>query len=103
MRFLYAPLLLPALLFAASAARAHAFLDHASPAVGSTSRQPPTSISLWFTQGLEAAFSTVSIVDQGGQRLDGGDGQDGDREPTLLHATPKPFPPGTYKVSLRAV
>ncbi|HEX9490959.1 MAG TPA: copper resistance protein CopC [Stellaceae bacterium] len=100
---MYAPLLLPALLFAASAARAHAFLDHASPAVGSTSRQPPTSISLWFTQELEAAFSTVSIVDQGGQRVDGGDAQVDDRDPTLLHATLKPLPPGTYKVMWRVV
>ncbi len=70
MRFLYASLLLPALLSAAPTARAHAFLDHASPGVGSTLRQAPATISLWFTQELEPAFSTVSIVDQGGQRVD---------------------------------
>src|SRR5260221_13365716 len=103
MRFLYAPLLLPALLFAASAARAHAFLDHASPAVGSTLRQPPTTISLRFTQELEPAFSTVSIIDQGGQRVDSGDAQVDARDQSLLHASLKPLPPGTYKVIWRVV
>jgi methionine-rich copper-binding protein CopC len=103
MRFLYASLLLPALLFAAPAARAHAFLDHASPAVGSTVRQPPAAITLWFTQELEPAFSTVSIVDQGGQRVDGGDAQVDARDQTLLHASLKPLPPGTYKVMWRVV
>src|SRR5258707_599026 len=59
MRFLYASLLLSALLFAAPTARAHAFLDHASPAVGSTLQQAPATISLWFTQELEPAVRTV--------------------------------------------
>jgi copper resistance protein C len=103
MRFLYASLLLPALLLAAPAVRAHAFLDHASPAVGSTLRQPPAAISLWFTQELEPAFSTVSIVDQGGQRVDAGDAQVDARDQTLLHASLKPLPPGTYKVMWRVV
>jgi copper resistance protein C len=103
MRFLYAPLLLPALLLAAPAARAHAFLDHANPAVGSTLRQPPAVVSLWFTQELEPAFSTLSIVDQSGQRVDGGDAQVDARDQTLLHASLKLLPPGTYKVIWRVV
>jgi copper resistance protein C len=96
-------LLLPALLSAAPAARAHAFLDHASPAVGSTVRQPPAAISIWFTQELEPAFSTLSITDQRGQRVDGGDAQVDARDQTLLRASLKPLPPGTYKVSWHVV
>ena len=96
-------LLLPVLLSAAPAARAHAFLDHASPAVGSTVRQSPASISLWFTQELEPAFSTVTITDQGGQRVDGGDAKVDARDQTLLRASLKPLPPGTYKVSWHVV
>ena len=96
-------LLLPALLSAAPAARAHAFLDHASPSVGSTVRQSPASISLWFTQELEPAFSTVTITDQGGQRVDGGDAKVDARDQTLLRASLKPLPPGTYKVSWHVV
>ena len=102
-RFLQSSVLLPALLFAAPAARAHAFLDHASPAVGSTVRQPPAAISLWFTQELEPAFSTISITDQGGQRVDGGDAKVDARDQTLLHASLKPLPPGTYKVTWHVV
>jgi hypothetical protein len=96
-------LLLPALLFAAPAARSHAFLDHASPAVGSTVRQPPGAISIWFTQELEPAFSTVTITDQGGQRVDGGDAKVDARDQTLLRASLKPLPPGTYKVTWHVV
>jgi methionine-rich copper-binding protein CopC len=102
MRALFAAFVLPALLLAA-AARAHAFLDHANPAVGSTLRQPPTGVSLWFTQELEPAFSTVTIVDQAGQRVDGGDAQVDARDQTLLHASLKPLPAGTYKVAWRVV
>src|SRR5258708_19301702 len=103
MRFLCAALLLPALLFAASAARAHAFIDHGRPVGGRTLGQPATTISLWFTQELEPAFSTVSIIDQGGQRVDSGDAQVDARDQTLLHASLKPLPPGTYKVIWRVV
>ena len=103
MRYVFTILLLPALLFAAPAARAHAFLDHANPAVGSTVRQSPTTVSLWFSQQLEPAFSTVSIVDQAGQRVDSGDAQVDAHDQTLLHTSLKPLPPGTYKVIWRVV
>ena len=96
-------LLLPMLLLAAPGARAHAFLDHASPAVGSTVRQAPAAISLWFTQELEPAFSTVTITDEGGQRVDGGDAKVDARDQTLLRASLKPLPPGTYKVTWHIV
>src|SRR5258706_12628552 len=46
---------------AASDALAHAFLDHARPAVGSTVHGSPAQLKLWFTQQLEPAFSTVQV------------------------------------------
>ena len=47
-----------ALIFAtAGSAFAHAHLDHASPAVGSTVAQAPKEVVLWFTNQLEPAFS----------------------------------------------
>ena len=48
-----------ALTAAAPAARAHAFLDHASPAVGSTVATPPQQLRLSFTQGIEPGLSLV--------------------------------------------
>jgi methionine-rich copper-binding protein CopC len=101
MRALFA--LLALLPLAASPASAHAFLDHASPAVGSAVQRLPSIISLWFTQELEPAFSTVSVVDQSGARVDAADAAVDAKDATLLHASLKPLPPGTYKVMWRVV
>jgi copper resistance protein C len=55
-----------------SAAGAHAFLDEADPRVGSTVRAAPREVTLHFTQDLEPAFSSVTITDASGQRVDAG-------------------------------
>jgi copper resistance protein C len=68
-------IILVSLLFVAlgaSAARAHAFLDHASPLVGSTVTAAPHEVALWFTQNLEPAFSSVEVTDGSGGRVDTG-------------------------------
>ena len=41
---------------AAPSVRAHAFLDHASPPVGSSLAASPPVVTLWFTQDLEPTF-----------------------------------------------
>jgi copper resistance protein C len=87
----------------ARTARAHAYLDHASPAVGSTVKQPPTVISLWFTQKLEPAFSAATVVDEAGQRVDQADAKVDAQDAALLRVSLKPLPPGTYKVAWRVV
>jgi methionine-rich copper-binding protein CopC len=56
----------------APAAQAHAFLDHASPLVGSTVSAPPHELSLSFTQNLEPAFSAVEVTGPDGSRVDQG-------------------------------
>ena len=60
------------LLLGTVAATPHAYLDHAEPRVGNTVRQAPRELTLWFTQNLEAAFSTVTVTDASGQRVDAG-------------------------------
>jgi methionine-rich copper-binding protein CopC len=60
------------LLVGTVAASAHAYLDHAEPRVGNTVRQAPRELTLWFTQNLEPAFSTVTVTDPSGQRVDAG-------------------------------
>jgi len=59
-----------AALVPAAGARAHAFLDHASPAVGSSVPTAPTVVTIWFTQDLEPAFSNVTVTNETGQRVD---------------------------------
>ena len=44
------------------AARAHAFLDHSSPLVGSTVATAPHEVVMTFTQNLEPAFSTAQVT-----------------------------------------
>jgi copper resistance protein C len=60
------------LLLAAVEASAHALLDHAEPRVGNTIAAPPREVTLWFTEKLEPAFSSVTITDAAGQRVDAG-------------------------------
>jgi copper resistance protein C len=64
-----APLLL---LLVAGEASAHAVLDHAEPRVGNTVAAAPHEVTLWFTQKLEAAFSTIAVTNAAGQRVDSG-------------------------------
>ena len=51
---------------AATAAYAHAFLDHASPGVGATVSGSPSVLTLSFTQGVVVAFSSVTVSGAGG-------------------------------------
>jgi len=46
--------------------------DHADPPVGATVATTPHDLMIWFTQGLEPAFSTVAVTDAGGARVDEG-------------------------------
>ena len=52
-------------------AQAHAFLDHASPRVGSTVGSAPSELTLWFTQKLEPAFSSVEVMGPNGASIGG--------------------------------
>jgi len=60
------------LLFANAEAAAHALLDHAEPRVGNKVASAPREVTLWFTQKLEPAFSTVTVTNASGQRVDTG-------------------------------
>ncbi len=53
-------------------ASAHAFLDHAEPRVGNTVATAPREVTLWFTQKLEPAFSSITVTNSAGQRVDTG-------------------------------
>ena len=70
MRILIATVSLLLLSLGVSVARAHAFLDHASPSVGSTVGAAPHEVSLTFTQNLEGAFSTIQVTGPNGARVD---------------------------------
>ena len=87
----------------ASPAGAHAFLDHAAPAVGSAVHVPPAQVRLWFTQRLEPAFSTLRVQDASGKQVDKGDTQVDRADATLLEVSLPQLAPGTYRVSWRVL
>jgi copper resistance protein C len=59
-------------LFATAIANAHATLERAEPRVGNKVAAPPREVTLWFTQKLEPAFSTITVTNAAGERIDSG-------------------------------
>lgn len=84
-------------------ARAHAHLDRASPAVGSTVAAAPTEVILWFTEKLEPAFSMIEVRDAKGAAVQAGKARVDDKLRTQLRVPLKPLAPGTYKVIWRVL
>lgn len=82
-------------------ALAHAFLKTAAPAVGATVQQAPATVVIDFTEGVEPRFSTITVQDGSGARVDLGDVhlQGGNQH---LAVGLKPLPPGLYKVTWTA-
>jgi methionine-rich copper-binding protein CopC len=60
------PLPVLAILSVASPAFAHAFLERASPPVGSEVAAAPHEIALTFTEGVEPLFSSIELRDAHG-------------------------------------
>jgi methionine-rich copper-binding protein CopC len=86
--------------FLAADARAHAFLDHAEPRVGSTVPTAPRELLLSFTQDLEPAFSNAEVRDAKGNRVDQGKAK---ISGSVMHLGLKPLAPGSYKVQWHAL
>jgi methionine-rich copper-binding protein CopC len=94
---------LAALLGAAGEAQAHAFLERATPAVGSAVRGSPHEVVLHFGEELENAFSTVRVDNAKGERVDAGDAHVDAHDASVLEVSLPPLPPGRYRVSWRVV
>lgn len=98
MRVTAAAFALAELFIAPAAVRAHAFLDHADPAVGSTVPASPATIHLWFTQQLEPAFSSVTVTDKSGASVNDGSAAIDPSNQSELDVKLKHLTPGTYTV-----
>ena len=87
----------------ASLAAAHAFLDHASPRVGSKVHGSPPEVALTFTQELEPAFSTIRVIDRDGKQVDRGDKRVDPSDRSILRVSLQPLAPGAYRVQWRVL
>ena len=102
-RLIAATFVLAELFIAPVAIRAHAFLDHADPAVGSTVPGPPKVIHLWFTQELEPAFSWVTVTDHSGGSENDGPAAIDPKNKSEFDVKLKPLSAGTYTVKWHAL
>lgn len=88
----------------ATAAGAHAFLEKASPRVGSRAPASPFEIRLWFSEGLEAMFSSITISGPGGKPLTEGAARvAGAGRRQLVLPIVGALEPGQYRVRWRVV
>jgi len=63
----------------------------------------PATVAIWYTQDLEPAFSSLTVTNQAGQRVDLGNAQIAPAQPNELQVGLKPLPPGTYTVTWHVV
>ena len=102
-RTIAAASLLVAMLSAPAAVRAHAFLDHSDPAVGSTVPTAPATLHIWFTQELEPAFSWIQVTDKSGAAVNDGPAGVDPGNNQEMDIKLKPLPAGTYTVKWHAL
>jgi copper resistance protein C len=91
------------LLLLIQGSRAHAFIDHAEPAVGSQIHSAPAQVKIWFTEKLEPALSKIQVFDASGREVDKHDVKIDQSNPALLTVSLPELKPGKYKVGWRAV
>ena len=77
---------------------AHAHLDHAMPAPNSVQGQPPKEVAIWFTEALEAKFSTIVVQDAKGAAVTAGPTTLAKDNTAQMRVPLKALTPGTYKV-----
>jgi copper resistance protein C len=95
--------LLPVAALPAASANAHAFLDHAVPAVGSTVAAAPKQVQLFFTQDLEPAFTGATVVNSNDQPVSTGPVAFDPQNKGEMVLNLPPLAPGHYKVNWHAL
>ncbi len=87
-------------LLATGEAAAHTTLDHAEPRVGTKVAATPSEVTLWFTQKLEPAFSTITVTNSAGERVDTGKTRVSGSQ---MSVSLRPGGGGTYHVTWRVL
>src|SRR5215472_17037886 len=93
------------LIFVASLAslEAHAFLERADPAVGSSVQTSPCEVRIRFTENIEPVVSSIQVFDASGKEVDKRDLHLDPSDHALLHISLPQLGMGTYKVTWRVV
>jgi hypothetical protein len=83
--------------------QAHAFLERADPAVGSTVQTSPSEVRIRFTENVEPAVSSVQVFDASGKELDKRDVHLDHSDHATLEVSLPRLTAGTYRVVWRVV
>jgi copper resistance protein C len=81
----------------------HAALVRSIPAARAELRRAPASVQLWFNERLEPVYSSLSVVDQAGRRVDDQDVRVGPEDTKLLSVSLPTLAPGSYTVRFRVL
>jgi methionine-rich copper-binding protein CopC len=81
----------------------HSGLQRAEPPAESKLKWPPSEVKLYFSERLEAAYSTVRVKDDNGAQVDRQDAHVDPSNPLLLRATLQPLEHGTYTANWRVL
>lgn len=83
---------------------AHAHVDHATPAQDAVVQTTPADVSLTLTEGLEPAFSSLTLVDATGKAvLTGKTTLASNDNKTMVLPIGKDLPAGAYTVKWQAL
>lgn len=88
------------LLLHVAPARAHGYIVRAIPEDRAVLERAPTRIQYWFSEDLEPAFSTLTLLDANGNVLAEG-AVDAENQALMVLRPPLDLPSGAYVVSLR--
>jgi hypothetical protein len=91
------------LLLLATPAWPHASLVRSSPARRATLTTAPDRVQLWFNEAVEPKFSSASVWDAAGQRVDLDDARVEPDDPKRLTLGLKPLARGTFRVRFRVL
>ena len=104
LRLLWAVLLVALALFLGASPRpveAHAAFLRSEPAPDSVLAEAPETITVWFTEPLEPAFSEVRLLDGSGAQVDNGDSAVRADDPMAVTVSLPALPDGVYTVAWR--
>ncbi len=89
--------------FSTQPARAHANLERSTPTANAQLAQAPVLIELFFTEPVEANFSSIEVLDSTGKRVDNDDSTVDSTNPTRMTATVRSLADGIYTVSWKTL
>ena len=91
------------LLLAAGSANAHASLARSEPPANAVLYEAPAEIRLYFTEPLEAAFSTIQLRDASGNTVQTAPAQLDPEDSFQMFLVPGELPDGLYTVAWKAL